>query len=116
MQGRVKKEVEDSVRMFSDQQCSEVVELIVQSDHVHLICQMPPKISVSEFMGKLKGRSAIRILRRFPEIRQRRYWGNHFWAKGYCADTVGIDEAIIRKYVKYQEKQERKIEQQQLKF
>ena len=43
---------------------------------------------------------------RFPYLRKRPYWGNHFWAKGYCVDTVGVDATMIRKYVKYQEKQE----------
>ena len=114
--GGVKEEVEHSVRMFTEQQHSEVVELNVQKDHVHLISFVPPKISISDFAGKLKGRSAIRLLHRYPDIRQNRYWGNHFWAKGYCVDTVGIDAEIIRKYVKYQEERERRDEQQRLSF
>jgi hypothetical protein len=84
--------------------------------HVHLIVMVPPKWSISELMGRLKGRSAIRILRRFSELRKKRYWGNHFWAPGYCVDTVGLDAEMIRRYVRYQEKREKDIEQQQLKF
>jgi putative transposase len=116
LSGKIKEELEDSIHSFVEQQSSEVVELNVQKDHVHMISMIPPKVSISNFMGRLKGRSAIRILHRFPEIRKKRYWGNHFWAKGYCVDTIGIDAEIIRKYVKYQEDHERKYEQQQLNF
>jgi putative transposase len=71
---------------------------------------VPPKVSISGFVGTLKGRTAIRVLNRFRELKQKPYWGNHFWARGYCVDTVGLDSEAIRKYVKYQEKQERDSE------
>ncbi|MBL7188876.1 MAG: transposase [Phycisphaerae bacterium] len=64
----------------------------------------------------MKGRTAIRLLRRFPDLRKRRYWGNHFWTKGYCVDTVGLDEDKIRQYVKYQEDKERREEQMKFGF
>ena len=53
---------------------------------------------------------------KFKELKQRPYWGNHFWARGYCVDTVGLDEEKIRAYVKYQEKREREAEQKDLDF
>jgi putative transposase len=81
----------------------EVVELNIQPDHVHLICMAPPKVSISELMGAIKGRTAIRVFKQFPYMKKKPYWGNHFWAKGYCVDTVGLDADMIRKYVKYQE-------------
>jgi putative transposase len=62
-------------------------------------------------MGRLKGKSAIRVFSVFRELRQRRYWGNHFWAQGYCVGTVGLNEEMIRKYVKWQEKQEQRQEE-----
>ncbi len=65
-------------------------------------------------MGILKGRTAIRVFNKFKELKQRPYWGNHFWARGYCVDTVGLDEEMIRAYVKYQEKREREAEQKDL--
>ena len=77
---------------------------------------VPPKVAISELMGRLKGRSAIRILKSHPKLRKNRYWGNHFWAPGYCVDTIGLDAEMIRRYVRYQEAHEKKIEQQQLKF
>jgi putative transposase len=88
----------------------------VQVDHVHLICMNPPKLSVSDYAGIVKGRTAIRLLKRFPDLRKRRYWGNHFWTKGYCVDTVGLDEDKIRQYVKYQEDRERREEQMKFGF
>jgi putative transposase len=83
---------------------------------MHLIIIVPPKVSISELMGRLKGRSAIRILKNYPTLRKKRYWGNHFWAPDYCVDTVGLDAEMIRRYVRYQEQYEKKVEQQQLKF
>jgi putative transposase len=82
----------------------QVVELNVQSDHVHLLVRVPPKIAISHLMGALKGKVALQVFQKYPELRERRYWGNHFWAAGYCVDTVGIDSEMIQKYVKYQEK------------
>ncbi len=61
---------------------SEVVELNVQSDHVHLVAQVPPKLALSEFMGRLKGKTAIRVFSVFRDLRRQRYWGNHFGAQG----------------------------------
>jgi len=110
--GDVAQEVERCIRAFTEQQKAEVVELNVQIDHVHLLVFVPPKISVSNFVGVLKGRTAIRIFNRFRKLKNKPYWGNHFWSRGYCVDTVGLDEEKIRKYVKYQEQEEKKQEKQ----
>ncbi len=72
---------------------------------------IPPKIAVSDYVGIVKGRTAIRVLNKFRQLKQKPYWGNHFWARGYCVDTIGLDEEKIRKYVKYQERKERLAEQ-----
>ena len=116
LRGTVAKEVDHCIRAFTEQQQGEVIELNVQIDHVHLMVSIPPKVSISDFMGRVKGRTAIRVLNRFRKLRVKPYWGNQFWAKGYCVDTVGLDEETIRKYVKYQEKKERQIEQGRFKF
>ena len=84
------------------------MEQSVQSDHVHIVCSIPPKISVSDFMGLLKGKLAMRIFQSYPDLKQKPYLGNHFWAKGYFISTVGLDEEMIRRYVRYQENEERK--------
>lgn len=92
----------------------EVVQFNVQADHVHLLVKVPPKISISTLMGILKGRTAIRLFSAIPNLRKRPYWGNHFWGKGHCVDTVGLNAEMIEKYVRYQEKQELRQEQLQL--
>ncbi len=114
--GAIAREVEHCICAFTKQQHGEVIELNVQIDHVHLMVSIPPKVSISDFMGTVKGRTAIRVLNRFRKLRTKPYWGNQFWAKGYCVDTIGLDEETIRKYVKYQEQKERQIEQARFKF
>ncbi len=101
---------------FLGQNGCEAVELNVQSDHIHLVVYVPPKMSISKLMGIIKGRSAIRIFTQFPFLKKKPYWGNHLWAKGYCVDTVGLDEDMIRSYVKYQEKKERHQEQMEFDY
>lgn len=113
LQGKVKEEVELCVRDQTAQMGCEIVEINVQADHVHMVVKVLPKLSISEYMGRIKGKSAIRLLNTFKDLRGRRYWGNHFWAQGYCVGTVGLDEEMIRKYVKYQEKKEKRQEQLQ---
>ncbi len=70
---------------------------------------MPPKESVSKLLGIVKGKMATQIFCQFPHLKQKPYWGNHFWARGYCGDTVGLNEELIRKYVKHQEKEDNKV-------
>ena len=112
--GRISDEVSRCIRAFTEHQKGEVVELNVQVDHVHLLVLVPPKVSISNFVGTLKGRTAIRVFSKFRELKRRPYWGNRFWARGYCVDTVGLDEAKIRSYVQYQESRERQAEQRGL--
>ena len=91
----------------------QVEELNIQNDHVHLLCSIPPRLRVSSFMGFLKGKTAIKVMKSYPKLKQQPYWGNHFWSRGYFASTVGLDEEMIRRYVKYQEKQEKDREQKE---
>ena len=116
LKGAVGQEVSTCIHVFAQQKECEVVELNVQVDHVHLLVLVPPKVSISELVGTLKGRSAIRVFKRFPYLKEKPYWGNHFWARGYCVDTVGLDAEMIRKYVKYQEAKDRVSEQLGLKY
>ena len=110
LEGAIKQEVDVCIRVFTEQQGGEIVELNVQKDHVHLLVMIPPKISVSSFVGTLKGRTAIRILNKYKNLKKKPYWGNHFWARGYCVDTVGLDTEMIKQYVKYQENKEKREE------
>ena len=109
-----KEAIGETVRQLVYQLCKqkeqiEVLELNVQPDHVHLVASIPSKYSVSEFMGYLKGKMALRLFQQYESL-GRRYWGRHLWARGYCVSTIGLDEEKIRKYVQRQEKQEKQVE------
>ena len=91
----------------------EIVEGNVQIDHIHLVVSIPPQYAISETIGFLKGKSAIKIFDMHHELKKR-YWGRHFWAKGYCVSTIGLDEEQIRKYVRWQLHKDRKSDQQKL--
>ena len=83
-------------------------------DHVHLCLSIPPKYNVANTVGWLKGKSAIRIHRECLG-RERNFTGLHFWARGYCVSTVGLDEQVIREYIRNQEQEEKRQEELQLK-
>jgi putative transposase len=72
----------------------------VQEDHIQLVVSVPPKVSISDLMGTLKGKLAIKLFKSYPKMEQKLYWGNHFWARGYFVTTVGVDEEVIKRYVK----------------
>ena len=113
LQGDVAKYVTQQVYRLSDQKDGiEVLEVKVQVDHVHMVVTIPPKYAVSQYMGFLKGKMALRLFDRYPELRKR-YWGQHVWSRGYCVSTVGLDEEQIRKYVKWQTEKEREAETKQ---
>ncbi len=103
-------ELNKSIRVYSERLGCELVELNVQEDHVHLLVKVPPKVSIYKLMGTVKGKTALQIFRQFSYLKDRPYWGNHFWAKGYCVDTVGVGAEMIRLYVKHQEKVEKNLE------
>ena len=97
----------NDINVFSERLGCRVEELNIQDDHVHLLIRIPPKISISKLMGTLKGKTAMKLFYKFPHLKRKPYWGNHFWANGYCVDTVGVNEDMVRKYVKYQESKEK---------
>jgi putative transposase len=107
MKGKVGEFVENKIRSICEWKNAEILELNVREDHIHMIVVIPPKISISEMMGTLKGKTAINLLKSFGELKKKPYWGNHFWSRGYCVSTIGLDEDKIRRYVKYQEENER---------
>jgi len=81
LSGRVKQEVDRCIRAFTEQQKYILVELNIQADHVHLLVQVPPKIAVSNYVGTVKGRTAIRVFNQFRELKKRPYWGMRIPAK-----------------------------------
>jgi len=118
IEGIVKQQLMEDIEILLEWLGCEKKELNVQIDidQVHLIVSVPPKISISKLMGVVKSKTAIKIFKSYPKLKKKPYWGNHFWSRGYRVDTIGLDEEKIRKYVKYQEEQERKEEQQGFDF
>jgi len=104
MYGELRTRVGTILRELCHQKGVELLEGKAMSDHIHLCLSIPPKYSVSHVVGYLKGKSAIRIHREL--LGERRMTGLHFWAKGYCASTVGYDEAAIRQYIREQEERD----------
>ena len=82
-------------------------------DHLHMLISIPPKYSVSQVVGYIKGKSAIHIARNYMG-RQRNFIGQSFWARGYYVSTAGRDEETIRQYIRKQEEVDRKIDQLKL--
>ena len=105
--------IQQIYRLCNQKDGVEVLEINVQPDHVHVVLVIPPKYAVSEVIGFLKGKLALRLFDRFPALRKR-YWGQHVWSRGYCVSTVGLDEERIRKYVKWQHRKEQEAIQRRL--
>ena len=116
LKGEVGKYVEETIKQLCEWKKVDVKEMNVQEDHVHMVVSIPPKVSISELMGILKGKTAIKLFKSYPGLKRKPYWGNHFWSRGYCVSTVGLDEEKIRRYVKYQEQRERQEEKEQKDF
>ena len=106
MYGRVKKDIREILRRLCEYKRVEIIEGTVCADHVHLCVSIPPKIKVSEFVGYLKGKSALMIFDRHPDMGSK--FNRHFWARGYYVATVGnVTEAAIKKYIAEQESEDR---------
>jgi len=100
--GKVKADLRDIILKLCKYKHVNIIEGAICKDHVHLCIELPPNISVSNFMGYIKGRSAIMIFDRYPEYRSK--WDQKFWATGYYVTTVGeITEEAIKKYIEEQE-------------
>ena len=100
--GHVRKRLGNIFRQLCRQKEIELVEGHALLDHVHRVLSIPPKLSVAMAVGYLKGKSAIQIHREALNVKQG-FTGKHFWSRGYCVSTVGLDEQMIRAYVKNQE-------------
>ena len=106
---QLRKDLGQILRGLAKQKESDVVEGTLKSDHVHMVISIPPKYSVSQVVGYVKGKSAIWVAR--TTGRKRNFVGQNFWARGYCVSTVGLDEETIREYVRSQEEADKKLDQ-----
>ena len=111
--GQIRKELGGVFHRLAKQKESLIEEGHIMADHVHIMISIPPKYAVAQVVGFIKGKSAIHIARTYLG-RKRNYVGQHFWARGYFASTVGRDEQVIREYIRHQEAEDRRVDQLQL--
>jgi putative transposase len=100
----------DVLKDLASQRECKIIEGHLMSDHVHILISIPPKYSVSQVVGFIKGKSAISIARTYMG-RRKNFTGQSFWARGYYVSTVGKDEEVVRNYIKHQEEEDKRIEQ-----
>jgi len=106
----LRKYLGEVFRKPAERKKSRIVEGHLIPDHVHMMIAMPPKHSVAEVIGYIKGKSAVHLARVYGE-RKRNFVGQHFWARGYFVSTVGRDEAVIREYIRNQEAEDKRLDQ-----
>ena len=107
--GKLRRHVGELLRDLCRQRGVELLEGHLMADHVHMCWRVPPRMSIAFVIGFLKGKSAVLIHRRL--MGQRRMTGLNFWARGYCVSTVGLDETVVREYIKEQElRQQQQLE------
>ena len=106
----LRKYLVEVLRDLARQKECEILEGHLLPDHIHMLVSIPPKYSVAQVIGFLKGKSAIQIARNFAG-RKKNFTGQHFWAHGYYVSTVGRDEQAIRKYIKQQEEEDKRLDQ-----
>ena len=111
--GGIRNHLGDVFHELARQKGVVIEEGYLMQDHVHMCLSIPPKFSVSNVVGFIKGKNAISIARQFKG-RRRNYAGKEFWARGYFVSTVGLDEDMVREYIRNQEKQDE--HRDQLKF
>jgi len=112
---QLRQHLGDVFRQLASQRESRIEEGHMLSDHVHMMIAIPPKYSVSQVIGYIKGKSAIHLARVYGE-RKRNFVGQSFWARGYFVSTVGRDETVIREYIRNQEKEDERLDQLKLEY
>ena len=100
--GQYRESIGQILRQLCNYKGVEIIEGHLMPDHVHILVSIPPKYSVSQFMGYLKGKSSLMIFDRHANLKYK-FGNRHFWAEGYYVSTVGLNKATIRKYIKNQE-------------
>jgi putative transposase len=108
--GQLRKYLGQVFKELARSRESEVIEGHLSSDHVHMLISIPPKYSVAQVVGYIKGKSAIHVARNYMG-QKRNFTGHQFWARGYFVSTVGRDEKAVREYIKTQEEEDRRLDQ-----
>ena len=108
--GQIRRELGSVFRDLARQKESEIQEGHLMIDHVHMLISIPPKYSVAQVMGFMKGKTAIHIARVWAG-RRKSFVGQQFWARGYWVSTVGRDEGAVRRYIREQENEDQRLDQ-----
>ena len=106
---KLRTDIRDILKDLCKWKGVEIIERHMMPDHIHLLVSIPPKMSVSSFMGYLKGKSAMMIFERHSNLKYK-FGNRHFWAEGYYVSTVGLNEATIAKYIREQEKNDQTMD------
>ena len=101
--GKIKQDIANILSMLCKRKGVKIVEAEICPDHVHMLVEILPSISVSYFVGYLKGKSTLMIFERHANLKYK-FGNRHFWSEGYYVSTVGLNEATIKKYIQDQEK------------
>mgnify|MGYP002193754928 FL=1 len=103
--GKLRADIGQILRQLCDYKNVEIIAAHAMPDHIHMLLKIPPKISVSGFMGYLKGKSVLMIFERHANLKYR-YGNRHFWAKGFFVSTVGLNTKVVEDYIRNQEKED----------
>lgn len=112
--GQIKKDIGEILRRLCEQKGVEIIEAQTCPDHIHMLISIPPKVSVSQIMGILKGKSSLMIFDRHANLKYK-YGDRHFWARGYYVDTVGRNKKQIEEYIRHQIEEDKIADQMSLK-
>ncbi len=108
--GKLRQDIGDIIRRLCEFKSVEIIEAHACIDHIHILVSIPPKLSVSDFMGYLKGKSSLMIFERHANLKYK-YGRRNFWAKGYYVSTVGLNKETIAKYIREQEIEDQMADQ-----
>lgn len=101
--GQYREDLRDIIKTLCKYKGAEIIEGHLMIDHVHLLVAIPPRVAVSDFVGYLKGKSALMMFDKHTNLKYK-FGNRHFWAEGYYVSTVGLNEETIKKYIRDQEK------------
>ena len=114
MYGKIKSDIGMMLRKFCEYKGIEIIEAEACKDHIHMLVSIPPKYSVSQIMGYLKGKSSLMIFEKYANLKYK-YGNRHFWCRGYYVDTVGRNKKAIEQYIRNQLQQDYEDDQLSIK-
>ena len=112
--GKIKADIGKMLRKLCEYKQIEILEAEACKDHIHMLISVPPKYSISQIMGYLKGKSSLMIFEKYANLKYK-YGNRHFWCRGFYVDTVGRNKKVIAEYIKNQLHEDREAEQLSIK-